>query len=120
LNLNRRELSNHDLIDLEGAAMRKKVGSATAVGPGRIKAFDVGATAVAVANAGGHLYAFDDTCTHAGCSLADGDLEGTVVECACHGSRYDITTGAVIRGPAPKPIHVHPVAIEGPDLFVEA
>jgi 3-phenylpropionate/trans-cinnamate dioxygenase ferredoxin component len=100
--------------------MRKRVGPATAVAPGRIKAFDVGGTAVAVANAGGRLYAFDDTCTHLGCSLADGDLEGTVVECACHGSRFDVTTGAVVRGPAQEPVQPHPVEVEGADLFVEA
>lgn len=99
--------------------MRKRVGSATAVGEGRLKAFDVGGTAVAVANAGGRLFGFDNTCTHLGCSLADGNLEGTVVECPCHGSKFDVTTGAVVRGPAQKPVRPHPVTIEGADLFVE-
>jgi nitrite reductase/ring-hydroxylating ferredoxin subunit len=112
--------SNFEMNDLKGATLRQKVGSASAVGPGKIKAFDVGGTAVAVANAGGKLYGFDDTCTHMGCSLADGDLEGTVVQCVCHGSRFDVTTGAVVRGPAQKPIQPHAVEVEGADLFVEA
>ena len=40
---------------------------------------------------GGTLYVFDDTCTHQGCSLAEGDLEGTTVTCIRHGSQFDAT-----------------------------
>ncbi len=61
---------------------------------------------VAVANVGGELHAFDDTCTHRGCSLADGTLDGSVVTCPCHGSQFDVTTGAVVRGPAEEPVAV--------------
>ena len=100
--------------------MLKRVGLAAAVGPGRIKAFDVGGTAVAVANVRGQLYAFDDTCMHRACSLAEGDLNGTTVECPCHGSRYDVTTGAVLRGPSPAPVRSRAVSVEGADLLVEA
>ena len=45
----------------------------------------------------GELHAFDDTCPHAGCSLADGDLDGHAVVCPCHLARFDITTGAVLE-----------------------
>lgn len=61
---------------------------------------------VAVANVDGTLHAFDDTCTHRGCSLADGTLDGTIVTCPCHGSQFDVTTGAVVRGPAAEPVAV--------------
>ena len=80
--------------------MLVRVGKAGAVQDGEMRVFDVGGTKVNVANARGHLYAFDDTCTHMGCSLANGDLEGTTVTCACHGSQFDVTSGAVLRGPA--------------------
>lgn len=99
--------------------MLQRVGPATAVAPGKIKAFRVDGKAVAVANVGGHLYAFDDTCTHLGCSLADGDLDGTTVQCSCHGSRFDVTSGALVRGPATSPVRAHAVAVEGADLLVE-
>ena len=65
-----------------------------------------GAVKVAIANVGGELHGFDDTCTHRGCSLAQGTLEGNVVTCPCHGSQFDVTTGAVVRGPATEPVAV--------------
>ena len=81
--------------------MLVRVGNSTDVGAGQIRVFDVAGTRVNVANADGHLYAFDDTCTHTGCSLARGTLDGTTVTCGCHGSQFDVTSGAVLRGPAP-------------------
>ncbi len=45
---------------------------------------------VAVARAGGRLYAFDDTCTHEECPLSDGRLTADEVECPCHGSIFDL------------------------------
>ena len=75
-----------------------KVADAAEVAEGELKAFDVGGARVAVANVGGTFHAFGDVCTHLQCSLAQGDLEGTVVTCFCHGSQFDVTTGAVLRG----------------------
>jgi len=82
--------------------------------------FDVAGTTVCVANANGHLYAFDDTCTHRGCSLGKGKLEGTTVTCPCHGSQFDVTSGAVIRGPATRPVRSRMVQVEGKDLLATA
>jgi nitrite reductase/ring-hydroxylating ferredoxin subunit len=66
---------------------------------------------VSVARVDDRLYAFDDLCTcgdHA-CPLSGGLLIGTTLMCQCHGSRFDITTGAVINGPATKALHVYEV-----------
>jgi nitrite reductase/ring-hydroxylating ferredoxin subunit len=84
-----------------------------------MRVFDVGGIKVNVANVAGHLYAFDDTCTHQGCSLARGKLEGTTVTCACHGSRFDVTSGAVLRGPAEESVRSRPMQVEGEDLLTE-
>jgi nitrite reductase/ring-hydroxylating ferredoxin subunit/uncharacterized membrane protein len=46
------------------------------------------------------IHAIHDRCSHRGCLLSDGELEGHVVTCACHGSQFDITDGSVVRGPA--------------------
>ena len=100
--------------------MLARVGSVKDVAAGQIRAFDVAGTKVAVANAGGQLYAFDDTCTHRGCSLATGKLNGTTVTCACHGSQFDVTTGAVRRGPATQPVRSRPMRIEGENLLLGA
>lgn len=96
-----------------------KVAGATEIPEGELRAFDVGATRVAVANAGGALHAFGDTCTHLQCSLAEGRLEGTVVTCACHGSQFDVTTGEVLRGPAQKPVSSFAARTEDDALLVE-
>jgi nitrite reductase/ring-hydroxylating ferredoxin subunit len=77
-----------------------------------MQAFEVGGSKVNVANVDGHLYAIDDTCTHMGCSLAHGELDGTTVTCPCHGSQFDVTSGAVLRGPALRPVQSHAVLIE--------
>jgi 3-phenylpropionate/trans-cinnamate dioxygenase ferredoxin subunit len=57
---------------------------------------------VAIARVGGRPFAFNDLCTCAAepCPLSGGLLEGTTLQCQCHGSRFDITTGAVVNGPA--------------------
>jgi nitrite reductase/ring-hydroxylating ferredoxin subunit len=96
-----------------------KIGKATDVAAGQMRVFDVAGTRVNVSNADGHLYAFDDTCTHVGCSLANGELEGTTVTCACHGSQFDVTTGAVLRGPAQRPVRSRAVQVEGDELLAE-
>jgi len=90
------------------------------VAKGQMLVFDVAGTYVTVANADGHLYAFDDTCTHARCSLATGEVDGTTVTCACHGSQFDVTSGAVLRGPAQRPVRSRVVEVQGEDLLVEA
>ena len=71
-----------------------------------------------MANVDGTFYGFDDTCTHKHCSLAEGDLDGTVVTCICHGSQFDVTSGAVKRGPAETPVGSYAVRLEGTDLQV--
>src|SRR6476619_7187264 len=71
---------------------------------------------VSVARVDNRLYAFDDLCTCAdrACPLSGGLLTGTTVMCQCHGSRFDITTGAVTGGPATEALNVYEVQeVEG-------
>ena len=66
---------------------------------------------ISVARAGGQLYAFADLCTCPGDSgpLSGGLLTGTTIMCQCHGSEFDVTTGAVVSGPATQPLSVYEV-----------
>ena len=66
---------------------------------------------ISVARVDDRLYAFDDLCTCAEkpCPLSGGLLTGTTLMCQCHGSRFDVTTGALINGPAMEPLNVYEV-----------
>ena len=86
---------------------------------GGLAVVDVRGTRIAVANVGGTFYAFDDTCTHEQCSLADGDLAGTTVTCMCHGAEFDVRTGEVLAPPAPLPVKVYRTRVDGASLQIE-
>jgi 3-phenylpropionate/trans-cinnamate dioxygenase ferredoxin subunit len=103
-------------IDEDGAKAvgRSRIPLLKAAGIGRAKE-----GRITLANVAGTLYAIDDTCTHRGCSLGDGKLDGSTVQCACHGSRFDVTTGAVVRGPAEDPVRSHPVHVANGEVRVD-
>ena len=44
-----------------------------------------------------------NACTHVGGPLDEGDRDGNVVACPWHGSRFDLCSGEVLRGPAREP-----------------
>jgi nitrite reductase/ring-hydroxylating ferredoxin subunit len=100
--------------------MLVRVGEADAISPGEMRVVDVAGTRVNVTHAGDHFYGFEDTCTHMGCSLAKGELDGTVVTCACHGSQFDVTSGAVLRGPAQRPVRHISLTVENGHILAEA
>ena len=66
---------------------------------------------IAITRVGERLYAFDDLCNCAdeACPLSAGLLTGTTIMCQCHGSRFDISTGAVVNGPATEALNVYKV-----------
>jgi 3-phenylpropionate/trans-cinnamate dioxygenase ferredoxin subunit len=93
------------------------VGTAADLSEGEMRAFEVSGRRV-VARVSGSLHAFDDTCTHRQCSLAEGELEEATVTCPCHGSQFDVATGAVLNPPATEPVKTYPVRVEGDDLQI--
>ena len=69
----------------------------------------------------GKLYALDDHCTHAGCSLADaGEADGSEIECTCHGSRFALATGAVTASPADAPLERFDVRVENDRILIRS
>lgn len=60
-------------------------------------------TPVLLLRDGDELFALHDRCSHRGCSLSEGELDGDEIVCACHGSRFDRRDGSVVRGPATAP-----------------
>ena len=58
-----------------------------------------GKTYAVYRTADGNLYATDGLCTHSNAHLADGFVSGTLIECAKHNGRFDITDGSPRRLP---------------------
>lgn len=59
------------------------------------------------------VYCLDNRCTHMGGPLCEGNLEGPIVTCPWHGSRFDVRTGQVVGPPARAPVRSYPVTVEG-------
>ena len=73
---------------------------------------------IAIFNVDGTFYATDDTCTHAGGPLSEGDLDETVVTCPWHGATFDVKSGGVQGPPASDGVRSYEVKIEGEDILV--
>lgn len=86
---------------------------------GSMKKVRVNGKDVLVANIAGSLCAINDECTHRGCSLSKGTIEGQVVVCPCHGGRFDIKTGKVIAPPPKKDAVSFEVRLEGSDVVLK-
>lgn len=86
---------------------------------GGIKVVRVEDQDVAVFFVAGEYYAMDDICTHDGGPLAEGFLEGDVIECPRHGACFSIKTGAALRLPATAPVTTYPVRVQGDEIQVE-
>lgn len=65
-------------------------------------------------------YGVEDRCAHAGCRFSeDATLEAGTIVCNCHGSEYDLRTGALRRGPADRAVRSFAVRVAGDRVEVE-
>lgn len=83
------------------------------------KVVELGGKSLALFQVGGEFYAIDNTCTHDGGPLGEGELEGHEVTCPWHGAIFDITTGAAVGPPAGDDVDTYPVRVNGPDVEVQ-
>ena len=96
-----------------------KVASRDELAPGTAKQVTVNGQKVALFNVGGKYYAIDDTCTHRGAPLSEGECEGEVVNCPWHGARFDLQTGAVLSPPATRAASSYRVEIVDNEVQLE-
>lgn len=59
----------------------------------------------------GEFKAFSAVCTHQGCIVSS--VSDDTINCACHGSQFKITDGAVARGPATRPLPAEEITVSG-------
>lgn len=96
-----------------------RVASTADLAPGAAKCVEVQGKKIALFNLEGSFYAIDDTCTHRGGPLSEGEVSGEEVTCPWHGAVYNIKTGAVLTAPAPRGVQAYAVRIQGVDVEVE-
>ena len=95
------------------------VAKTSEIGPGEAKCVQVKGQAIALFNIDGTFYAIDDTCTHQGGPLSEGEIEGTTVTCPWHGAQFDVTSGQVLSPPAPSGVKSYKVTIQGNEIKLE-
>lgn len=65
----------------------------------------------------GEFKAFSGICTHQKCPVTK--VTGAQIVCDCHGSRYAVTDGSVVEGPAPAPLAEVSASVEGDTIVVK-
>ena len=90
----------------------------TAPAPGDLTSVEVAGRKIAVTVDDAQVYAFDDACTHAQCSLS-GEVEDGAVICPCHVAGFEISTGLVRSGPAKDTLRCYRAQVAGDALVIE-
>jgi len=73
---------------------------------------------VAIFNVDGKYYAIEDVCPHDDGPLAEGELDGCVIECPRHGAKFDISSGKLLAPPALVDVPAYPVRVEGGEIQI--
>jgi Rieske Fe-S protein len=97
------------------AAGAANLGPATAIPVKGGSVFDKDKVVITQPSAGVYK-AFSAVCTHEQCTV--GDVDGGTINCYCHGSKFSITDGSVVNGPADKPLATKTVTLTGGTLTV--
>lgn len=88
------------------------------IAPGGVKVVRLDDVAIAVFHLDDGYCAIEDVCTHDGGPLAEGKLDGDVIECPRHGAKFNVKTGAVLAMPATTPVPTYTVRIVGDEIQV--
>jgi|SRR5207244_4092241 len=96
-----------------------KVATTHEIPVGQAKLVEVNDKEIALFNVAGSFHAIDNTCTHVGGPLSEGEMEGAEVTCPWHGAMFDVTTGQVLGPPAASNVTRYNVRIVGSDIEVE-
>lgn len=96
------------------------VGKTSDIPTGKMLKVTADGKEILVTNVDGSYFAVDDTCTHAGASLAEGKLDGSTITCDWHGAKFDCKTGKLSAFPAKiKDLNSYKVVVEADNVFLE-
>ena len=84
-----------------------------------VRLVEAGGRALAVYNIDGTFYATDDECTHGAASLADGILDGDIIECTMHFGAFDVKTGNPVQEPCSIPLRTYKVVVQDGQVFAD-
>ncbi len=76
-----------------------RVSGTSEIAKGKMKKVTLEDKAILIANVNGRYYAIGNECTHYGGDLSQGTLEGTIVTCPNHNSKFDVASGKVVSPP---------------------
>jgi nitrite reductase/ring-hydroxylating ferredoxin subunit len=96
-----------------------KVATLDEIPPGRARLIEVNGHEIAVFNLDGTIHAIDNSCTHVGGPLCEGEISGSDVTCPWHGAVFDITTGRAVGPPAFEAVNRYQVRVEGSEVLIE-
>ena len=93
-------------------------GSQADLPPGARKlVFVPGGEAVLLFNINGQFHAIENSCPHAGASLASGACEGHVLSCPAHGLKFNLQNGQCTASPRMR-IPTHEVIVRDDALWL--
>jgi Na+-transporting NADH:ubiquinone oxidoreductase subunit F len=94
------------------ALERTDLGPVSSLAVGEVLRIDHAGNTYALYRLGESEFALTDgLCTHAQTHLADGHLEGGVIECPKHNGRFDVRTGEPLRRPPKLPLCTYAVEV---------
>lgn len=110
-----------------------RVASVQELREGEMKKVKADGQEVLLARVGGAYYASEARCPHMKGDLSLGVLNGTVLTCPVHGSRFELKDGRVLQWTdfeglkrklamtlrSPRPLRIYPVRVEGGEILVE-
>ena len=86
---------------------------------GKMKVIKIDNNNILVTNIAGKYYAIGAKCTHAGGDLSKGKMDGNIVICPRHGSKFDVITGKSVSGPAKQSVPIYQVKIQGKSILID-
>jgi nitrite reductase/ring-hydroxylating ferredoxin subunit len=102
-----------------------KVADTSEIPAGKMKTVKLKNEEILIMNVNNTFYAISNPCTHKGGDLSKGSLDGKILTCPLHGSKFDITTGKNIQGPKvmmfrgnAKDLKKYELQIKGTDILV--